>query len=624
MTDPWNGVACIGFVAVVLAPALLLASVGVRALIIAWQPRELAERLVEPDGSAPRLAGWVGVIWLGTFALAWSVFQAAWLLAAWTTFKPLTVGFAMPIAIVGTVLIAVVASAPVARLLTAVAREIDRRWRGETRRTILRPRWIFGGAIGTAAIVAGLAWPAVDVATLVAVIAGLGLAVTVHLVWRRERAARRIASAVIVPAAVAAIAIALVFSQARATRTLEVWGDGELSRFAIERAFELERIHARIPAAALRLPELPGQPHRDIVLVTIGSMRADHTPVYGGLAEMPALRTLGDRGAVFHWAFTSSTAIEGSLPAVHLGIAPARIRPQPANARRALDPRHITVAERLHAAGYETAGFVCCGSVAGMTSLERGFDVMTRSTTGDELKTSVAAWLDQHAAATQRRPMLLWVHLSEPRDWQRRIDRSLSEADRRPYYDRALSDADAMIGSVLAAFSSRPPDRAPVIVLTADRGEGLGDHDQPLAASNVYNGIARVPLIIAGPGVKVQRIYGVVSLTDVAPTLLELAGFVPPRRPAPDGRSLVDAIRGARPLPTDRGIAFVDGSSGRKGTMAVIKGRWKLIEAGATSELYDLHNDPEERANVVTVRVKLAEELRRMIVEYKAAAGSPF
>lgn len=633
MTDVWSGVASIGFVAIVMVPLLFVASVALRGLLRAWQPSILAARLVEPDGSAPRLAGWVGVVWIGTFTLAWSVFQATWLLAAWTAFKPLTIGFAMPIAIVATVLLSVAASRPVARLLAAVARAIDRRWRGATRPTLLQPRVIFGGAIVTASIVAWLAWQymvlprfsSLDATPIVAIVAGVAIAVAAHLAWPALPKARSVAGSGFALAALATITIAALFAITRPSRTLEIWGDGELSRFAIERAFDLERVHARIPPDELRLPELPGHPHPDIVLITVAAMRADHTPVYGGLAEMPVLRALGDRGAVFHWTFATSTAQESGLAAMHTGLAPSRIRPQPATSHRRLDPRHIMVAERLRAAGYQTAAFVCCSELAGATGLERGFDHLVVRPTGDALVSETRGWLDPRVNQGHRAPLFVWLHVSEARDWQATIDRSVGEAERRPFYDRALADTDVLVGRLLAAFSSRPPDRAPVIVMTADRGEGLGDHAQPLAARNLYNGVVRVPLVIVGPGIKVQRLYGVVSLTDLAPTLLELAGFAPPHPPEPDGQSLVPVIRGARPFPTDTGTAFVVGDSDRKGSIAVIRGRWKLIETGATAELYDLHNDPDERTNMVSFRVQLAEQLRRAIVEYKAVATrSPF
>src|SRR4051812_11648042 len=55
--------AAAGFVAIVAWPILTAASVLVRGLWAAWQPSELG--VIEADGGAPRLAGWLGVVWIG-------------------------------------------------------------------------------------------------------------------------------------------------------------------------------------------------------------------------------------------------------------------------------------------------------------------------------------------------------------------------------------------------------------------------------------------------------------------------------------------------------------------------------------------------------------------------------
>ena len=129
-----------------------------RGLYALWQPGALAAQLVEDGGGAPRLAGWVAFLYLATIALAWAMFQGTWVLAAWTAFKPLTLGFAQPVLAVSAALVLVALSRPVARLLAGVARVVDRRWRRGGRRTLLRPRAIFAGAAALALATAYLAW----------------------------------------------------------------------------------------------------------------------------------------------------------------------------------------------------------------------------------------------------------------------------------------------------------------------------------------------------------------------------------------------------------------------------------------------------------------------------------
>ena len=90
----------------------------------------------------------------------------------------------------------------------------------------------------------------------------------------------------------------------------------------------------------------------------------------------------------------------------------------------------------------------------------------------------------------------------------------------------------------------------------ADHGEGLGDHGQPYHSTDLYDSQIRVPLVIAGPGIAPHHVGETVSLTDLTPTLVELAGFEPPRGASIDGRSLADLATGRRIPEADRGIAF--------------------------------------------------------------------
>ena len=57
------------------------------------------------------------------------------------------------------------------------------------------------------------------------------------------------------------------------------------------------------------------------------------------------------------------------------GLAPNRVRGRVVGWALRIDPRHVLVAERLLAGGYETAGFVCCNGFWGedfRTGLQRG------------------------------------------------------------------------------------------------------------------------------------------------------------------------------------------------------------------------------------------------------------
>ena len=75
-----------------------------------------------------------------------------------------------------------------------------------------------------------------------------------------------------------------------------------------------------------------------------------------------------------------------------------------------------------------------------------------------------------------------------------------------------------------------------IVVITADHGEEFWEHGALTHGTNLYNENVRIPLILLTPGhAGGQRIEDNVSLIDVAPTLLDLAGL--PRQPRFEGRT---------------------------------------------------------------------------------------
>ena len=143
----------------------------------------------------------------------------------------------------------------------------------------------------------------------------------------------------------------------------------------------------------------------------------------------------------------------------------------------------------------------------------------------------------------------------------------------------------------------------------SDHGETLGDHGLLLKGCRFYEGLVRVPLIFSWPGrfgAGVVR-NSLVELTDLAPTLLELAGLPLPERM--QGRSLLPLLH--VPAQPDHHRDFVRCEyyqalnpianarfTGAYATMLRDK-QYKLVvyhghEAG---ELYDLAADPDEFVN---------------------------
>lgn len=611
MRAPFGIAAGAGFVMLAALPLLFAASMVARGLWRVWAP--VVRGFVEPHGGAPALAAWLVYIGAALVALAAGTFGVTVLLAKTTQFRPLVVGYAQPAFGVAIAIVLFLASRPLAG---ALARLFARKG------AAFRPRRIAVTLALIAVLLAGGAWlwvrPRIgplDLSPLVAPAVGIAALAGAHVVlarWDRVRVwTARIASGL----AAAAIASALVAWRTQPALTLEAWGELPIAGYVIDKAFDLERIRDRIALDAFRPVARPDAAHPDVVVIVIDTMRADRTELYGGPAAMPFLAELGKRGAVFDHAFSPSNVTRRSIPSMLTGLSPNRVRGRVVGWALRIDPRHVVLGERMAAAGYDTAGFVCCGGFYGEeshTGLSRGLDHLVIEKNGARLAQLAKVWLEEREVKRTSKPLFVYMHVLDPHNWAGSGDPPLDLAIRLRMYDRTLTAADKMIADVVGAFRNRDPAHAPIVIVTADHGEALGDHGEPFHSTDLYNSQIHVPLVIAGPGITTARIPETVSLTDLAPTVLELAGFAPP--PA-DGRSLAPLVTGAR-APADDGVAYaamIKDRSNPGGVSAIVRGKWKLIVSGNRRELYDVQLDPRELSDRAASRPDIVQQLAALL-----------
>lgn len=174
-------------------------------------------------------------------------------------------------------------------------------------------------------------------------------------------------------------------------------------------------------------------------------------------------------------------------------------------------------------------------------------------------------------------------------------------------YFASATFMDAQVGRVMAALDRLGLAENTVVVFASDHGYHLGEHGLWQKLS-LFEGSARVPLIIAGPGVSASGtvVKAPVGLIDVYPTLAEICGVKTP--PNLQGQSLVPMLRD--PAAVGRGWALSQISLKRKGTMgrvgySIRTPRWRYTEWGRDAaegrELYDHDTDPQEIKNLAEV-----------------------
>ncbi|MBI3971137.1 MAG: sulfatase [Chloroflexi bacterium] len=230
----------------------------------------------------------------------------------------------------------------------------------------------------------------------------------------------------------------------------------------------------------------------------------------------------------------------------------------------------------------------------------------------------------------QREPFLLWVHYFDPhypwtppppydtlydadyewsiedvydgtwRTWQWFANGDWAPEPHnvhrlRALYKGEISYADEQIGRLLAAMEDLGLLSNTLVVMTADHGEGFGEHGAWMHGDSVYAHEIQVPLLFAGPPVpRGRRIDRLARQVDVLPTVLELLRLPPP--PQLDGRSLVPLIWGDVDSYDRTSYAQIADDT----VLAVITpDLWKLIldYRKDAVELYYLPEDPQEEDN---------------------------
>jgi choline-sulfatase len=359
------------------------------------------------------------------------------------------------------------------------------------------------------------------------------------------------------------------------------------------------------------LPQSAAPAAKNLVIVTIDTLRADRVGAYGyGAARTPAIDAVARAGTLFSRAFAVAPITLTSHASLMTGRYPAGHGARHNGTR--LDLATPTLADTLSHAGFATGGFVGAFPLDRRFGLIKGFqaygDRMPRGAAGRAINErpgrlvvdDALAWLDN----IRGRRFFLWVHLFEPHaPYGNPSDPAERRRPAQARYDDEVAEADRQAGRVIDALGA---DRAStIVVVAADHGEAFGEHGEIGHSLFVYDTTLRVPLVMAGPGVPPGRTSDVpVDLIDVAPTVMRLLGVTPFDT---DGVDLQPALAGGTLSPRD---LYAESFAplldfGWSPLRSMRSGRWKFV-AAPSPELYDLETDPGETVNVVTSNAEVA------------------
>ena len=423
---------------------------------------------------------------------------------------------------------------------------------------------------------------------------------------------------------------------------------------------------------------------RHLILVTIDTLRADHLSCYGyrlgttstaecarrGSVPGFTIDDLAAQGTLFTRAFAARGETFPSVATIFTGKPPIETcvldNPDtlPASAR--------TLAETLQAAGFATAAFTSNRLLVPGSGIEQGFDHFETDASPERDERMVAAaeaWISARDLESGP-PIFVWIHLvgphlpyvprpldevafaglfappgyAGPADGSRELtDRAhggeveLSPADvaeEIALYDGEIARIDHILSGFLSFCSRRSAPQRPdllsqsLFAFAADHGEELYERHRYFGHSkSIYGSVLHVPLVLRHPGSLAagRRIENVVSLEDLAPTILDL--FRLEIEPAMHGVSLAHVLRGGRADPRTAFGLWSDR------IFTARTDRWRLVWNPDRLEptdlprgnypipeiaLYDLESDPQETRDVAPDHPAVVADLQRSIRTWQA------
>jgi arylsulfatase A-like enzyme/tetratricopeptide (TPR) repeat protein len=358
---------------------------------------------------------------------------------------------------------------------------------------------------------------------------------------------------------------------------------------------------------------IAGRTDRNILLITIDTLRADAISAYGGRASTPYLDALAARGARFTFAHAHAVVTLPSHASLLTGTYPYDHGVRDNNGYR-VRKGQSTAATRLKALGFATGAFVGGFPLDQRFGLNAGFDAYDDrigevgntvdfalpERRGDAVVKSAIDW-----TAGQSGRWFTWVHVFDPHAPYRAPAEFAGRYPDDPYAAE-VAWTDHALGALIDRVSALA--RPTLVIVTADHGESLGEHGEITHGIFAYESTLRVPLLVAeigGPSLRPPPrgvvITAPVRHIDVLPTILEAAGAsVDPRLPGASLSTLIATGSGGdRPSYFEAMTANL--SRGWAPLRGVLVATDKYIDL-PIPELYALQSDPVEKQNVASAR----------------------
>ena len=440
------------------------------------------------------------------------------------------------------------------------------------------------------------------------------------------------------------------------------------------------------------LPE--GSPPPDVIVILVDALRSDRLGAYGNRDMLsPTMDRLSSEGVTFDWCMSQApwtlpsvaTLFTSYYPGVHKAMNYHVVEDMEQGKRAVqsvLSDDFTTLAEMMKSGGYQTAGFVGAKFLRAGYGFDQGFDHYDTSfaentVRGDVLNAAFLKWFDE--GRDKSKPMFAYLHYMDvhgpynaaPRfmdplmaEVEKKEDKQALTGDQlkmlnaylrvpppeatdptqyerlrgyREYwearYNAGVREMDFYLDQLIQNLKQRGVWNKAYVILIADHGEALCEHDLWEHGYTLYQTDLQVPMIMHWPNVlpagkRVRRIAG---LMDLMPTLAEQLHLTAPN--GIQGVSLVDHISDRLPEKPLQ-LRFAEGIKAGPRQYALFTELTKLVLTylpgqpqpdGTTSkpmvmqQLFNLGSDPQELfdvSNQYLDHVKwMGQIMRRIITE---------
>jgi arylsulfatase A-like enzyme len=433
---------------------------------------------------------------------------------------------------------------------------------------------------------------------------------------------------------------------------------------------------AILAGACSRPAPAPSKPN--VVVIVLDTVRPDYLSAYGATQPTsPYLKRFATQATRYDRAWSSSPSTLSAHASLFSGTLPAFHRATQSTEHVAADVPLL--AERLHAAGYQTLALTNNNWISKSTGLDRGFDLLRDQWDIRERRRSMGAahptvqalkeWFQRARKPDQ--PFFLFVnlidahmpylpHWEEASDffestkaWEAAINTLFPDAGSallarnyaggkpldepelerlRNLYRGSIRRADKITEALMGLVDANSAPADTLVFVLSDHGENLGEHGHLSHIFNLYETNLRIALLARGPGFAAGAQEGrPVQITDLYPTILHAAGLEP--EPVCVGLDLHGELPAQRMLCASLERPVVSFGSfppslqqsgllarfDRTLESALLGGAKQILAGDGACERYDLGQDPRELNVLATLPGEAERATTEAIARTRAA-----